>query len=76
MKKVILLNVSLLISSFLFAQTQMDTTKVMRDVTIERTYNPVIMDAKKVNQNLVIAEPEFDKKEVVYSQYDTPLCLK
>ncbi len=76
MKKVILLNVSLLISSFLFAQTQTDTTKVMRDVTIERTYNPVIMDAKKVNQNLVIAEPEFDKKEVVYSQYDTPLCLK
>lgn len=60
----------------LFAQTQNDTTKVTRDVTIEREYNPIIMDAKKVNQNLVISEPEFEKKEVVYSQYDSPLYLK
>lgn len=76
MKKIVLFNVFLLISSMLFAQTQNDTTKVTRDVTIEREYNPVIMDAKKVNQNLVISEPEFEKKEVVYSQYDSPLHLK
>ncbi len=76
MKKIVLFNVFLLISSMLFAQTQNDTTKVTRDVTIEREYNPIIMDAKKVNQNLVISEPEFEKKEVVYSQYDSPLYLK
>jgi|GEM_PF-3881632 len=76
MKKIVFLNVFLLVSSLLFAQTQNDTTKVTRDVTIEREYNPVIMDAKKVNQNLVISEPEFEKKEVVYSQYDSPLHLK
>jgi hypothetical protein len=76
MKKIVLLNIFLMVSCLLFAQTQNDTTKVARDVTIEREYNPVIMDAKKVNQNLVISEPEFEKKEVVYSQYNTPLHLK
>ncbi len=74
MKKIILINALLLVSGIVFAQN--DTTKVARDITIEREYNPVIMDAKKVNQNLQVTEPEFEKKEVVYSEFDTPLQVK
>lgn len=74
MKKIVLLSVFWIISSIIFAQS--DSTKVARDITIEREYNPIIMDAQKVNQNLRITEPTFPKKEVVYSSFDSPLSIK
>ena len=67
---------AILLATTTVAQNSKDTTYVKRDMTIEREYNPVIMDAKKVNQNLVVEEPVFEKKQVVYSSYDAPLSIK
>lgn len=75
MNKRCLSNVLLLVLCAM-AYAQSDTTKVARDVTIEREYNPVIMDAKKVNQNLQVLEPDFEKKAVVYSTYEYPMQLQ
>ncbi len=58
----------------IFAQTENDSV-VHRNITIEREYNPVIMDAKKVNQSLSISEPNVEKSKIEYSEYSAPLTL-
>lgn len=75
MKKInLLITIIVLCHLLTSAQTPNDSV-VRRDITIEREYNPVIMDAKKVNQTLSITEPDVEKNEVEYSQFTSPLTL-
>lgn len=75
MKKINLLITTIVLCNLLVSAQTPNDSVVRRDITIEREYNPVIMDAKKVNQTLPIAEPNVEKNKVEYSQFTSPLTL-
>lgn len=49
------------------AQTQPKDTTLNRTVVVEQEYNPIIMDASKVNVLPKVEEPVVNKKEVEYA---------
>ena len=60
------------IPSLVQAQTQPKDTTLNRTVVVEQEYNPIIMDAAKVNVLPKVEEPVVNKKEVEYAVSSTP----
>ena len=60
------------IPSLVQAQTQQKDTTLNRTVVVEQEYNPIIMDAAKVNVLPKVEEPVVNKKEVEYAVSSTP----
>ena len=53
-------------------QTQSKDTTMNRTVVVEQEYNPIILDASKVNVLPKVEEPVVNKKEVEYAISSTP----
>lgn len=56
-------------------QPQSKDTTMNRTVVVEQEYNPIILDASKVNVLPKVEEPVVNKKEVEYAISSTP-CLQ
>ena len=53
-------------------QPQSKDTTMNRTVVVEQEYNPIILDASKVNVLPKVEEPVVNKKEVEYAISSTP----
>jgi hypothetical protein len=55
--------------------TKQDSLNLIRELTLEREYNPILEDASKINQLPEIKEPEVPKSKVEFSNYTIPLNI-
>ena len=62
----------ILLSGFILAQAQEQDEKLVREMTLEREYDPTIQDANKVNRLPELREPEISKRSIEYSPFTIP----
>lgn len=74
MQKIFITFISVLISSFSFAQVKKDTLKT-EEIVVEKPYTPTISDAFKVKSNPTIENvANFSKEKVAYSIFSIPVA--
>ena len=71
--KIKILTGIILLGGFIFVNAQeQDDGRLVREMTLEREYDPTIQDANKVNRLPDVREPEVTKHSIEYSPFTIP----
>ena len=71
--KIKILTGIILLSSFVFVNAQEQDERLVREMTLEREYDPTIQDANKVNRLPEVREPDIAKRTIEYSPFTVPM---
>lgn len=67
---------AVLLSSCFVLQAQEKETKLEREMTLEREYDPTVQDANKVNRLPAVKDPKVTKHSIEYSPFTLPVDPK
>ena len=62
----------ILLGGFIFVHAQEQDERLVREMTLEREYDPTIQDANKINRLPEVREPEITKRTIEYSPFTIP----